>query len=84
MQAMSDAGIEVNLGESTLDALDEVYNQAIATLESEISNYPVTSDRYGVLDRQIAQLEQLRSTLDSGYLKTLTSNELQQELDRRE
>lgn len=84
VQAMSDAGIEVNLGESTLDALDDVYNQAIAALEREISQYPVTSDRYGVLDRQIAQLEQLRSTLDSGYLKTLTSSELQQELDRRE
>ena len=84
VQAMSDAGIEVNLGESTLDALDEVYNQAIAALENEIRDYPVTSDRYGVLDRQIAQLEQLRSTLDSGYLKTFTSSELQQELDRRE
>ena len=84
VQAMHDSGIDVNLGESTLDALDQVYNQAIATLESEIRNYPVTSDRYGVLDRQIAQLEQLRSTLDSGYLKTFTSSELQQELDRRE
>ena len=84
VQAMNDAGVEVNLGESSLDALDEVYNQAIAALEREISNYPVTSDRYGELDRQIAQLEQLRSTLDSGYLKTFTSSELQQELDRRE
>jgi hypothetical protein len=84
VQAMRDAGIDVNLGESTLDALDQVYNQAIATLEHEIRNYPVTSDRYGVLDRQIAQLEQLRSTLDSGYLKTFTSSQLQQELDRRE
>jgi hypothetical protein len=84
VQAMSDAGIEVNLGESTLDALDDVYNQAIAALEREIAKYPVTSDRYGTLDRQIAQLEQLRSTLDSGYLKTLNSSELQQELDRRE
>jgi hypothetical protein len=35
-------------------------------------------------DRQIAQLEQLRSTLDSGFLKAITSSELQQELDRRE
>lgn len=84
VQAMIDSGIEVNLGESTLDALDDVYNQAIAALEREIGKYPVTSDRYGALDRQIAQLEQLRSTLDSGYLKTLTSSELQQELDRRE
>jgi len=84
VQAMIDSGVEVNLGESTLDALAEVYNQTIAALEREISQYPVTSDRYGVLDRQIAQLEQLRSTLDSGYLKTFTSSELQQELDRRE
>ena len=84
VQAMRDSGIDVNLGENTLDALDQVYNQAIATLEQEIRNYPVTSDRYGVLDRQIAQLEQLRSTLDSGYLKTFNSSALQQELDRRE
>jgi hypothetical protein len=84
VQAMVDSGVEVNLGESTLDALAEVYNQSIAALEREISQYPVTSDRYGVLDRQIAQLEQLRSTLDSGYLKTFTSSELQQELNRRE
>lgn len=84
VQAMIDSGVEVNLGESSLDALAEVYNQSIAALERQIAQYPVTSEQYGVLDRQIAQLEQLRSTLDSGYLKTFTSNELQQELDRRE
>ena len=84
VQAMIDSGVKVNLGESSLDALDEVYNQSIAALERQIAQYPVTSDRYGVLDRQIAQLEQLRSTLDAGYLKTFTSSELQQELDRRE
>jgi hypothetical protein len=84
LQAMQDAGIEVNLGEGALDGLDEVYNQTIAALEVEISQHPVTSERYRELDRQIAQLEQLRSTLDSGYLKTRTSDELQQELDRRE
>jgi hypothetical protein len=84
VQAMIDSGVEVNLGESSLDALAEVYNQSIAALEREIAQYPVTSQEYGVLDRQIAQLEQLRSTLDSGYLKTSTSNELRQELDRRE
>jgi hypothetical protein len=84
VQAMIDSGVEVNLGESSLDALAEVYNQSIAALEREIAQHPVTSERYGVLDRQIAQLEQLRSTLDSGYLKTFMSNELRQELDRRE
>jgi len=84
VQAMRDSGISVNLGESTLDTLDEVYNQAIAVLEKKINDYPSTSSNYRELDRQIAQLEQLRSTLDSGYLKTLTSSELQQELDRRE
>jgi len=84
VQAMRDAGIDVNLGESSLDALDAVYNQAIASLETKISQYPVTSDKYRQLDRQVAQLEQLRSTLDSGFLKTITSSELQQELDRRE
>jgi len=84
VQAMRDSGIDVNLGESTLDALDEVYNQSIAALENKIKDYPVTSSNYRELDRQIAQLEQLRSTLDSGYLKTFTSSELQQELDRRE
>lgn len=84
VQAMIDSGVEVNLGESSLDALAEVYNQSIAALEREIAQYPVTSEQYRALDRQIAQLEQLRSTLDSGYLKTFTSNELQQELDRRE
>ncbi len=84
VQAMIDSGVEVNLGESSLDALAEVYNQSIAALEREIAQHPVTSERYRELDRQIAQLEQLRSTLDTGYLKTFTSNELQQELDRRE
>ena len=84
VQAMIDSGVEVNLGESSLDALAEVYNQSIAALEREIARFPVTSERYRALDRQIAQLEQLRSTLDTGYLKTFTSNELQQELDRRE
>ena len=57
---------------------------AIARLENEIRQYPSGSEEYRNLDRQIAQLEQLRSTLDSGYLKTITSAELQQELDRRE
>jgi hypothetical protein len=84
VQAMQDAGVDVNLGEGSLDALDSVYNQAIAKLENKIKEYPITSESYRDLDRQIAQLEQLRSTLDSGYLKTLTSAELQQELDRRE
>jgi hypothetical protein len=84
VKAMHDAGIEVNLGEGTLDTLDQVYNQTIAALEKQIKQYNPSSARYGQLDRQIAQLEQLRSTLDSGYLKTRTSDELQQELDRRE
>ncbi|HEX2270520.1 MAG TPA: hypothetical protein VHH35_13330, partial [Pyrinomonadaceae bacterium] len=84
VQAMIDSGVEVNLGESSLDALTEVYNQSIAALERRIAQFPVTSEQYGVLDRQIAQLEQLRSTLDTGYLKTFTSSELQQELNRRE
>lgn len=84
VQAMIDSGVEVNLGESTLDALDEVYNQAIARLENEIDNYPFTSDRYSILDRQIARLLELRTSLNEEYLKTLNSSELQQELDRRE
>jgi hypothetical protein len=84
VQAMRDAGIDVNLGESSLDALDQVFNQTIAALEADISKYPVTSEHYRLLDRQIAQLEQLRSTLDSGFLKSITSSELTQELDRRE
>jgi len=84
VQAMQDAGIEVNLGESTLDTLDQVYNQSIAALENRIKQYPGNSLRASELNRQIAQLEELRSTLDSGYLKTVVSTELQQELDRRE
>ena len=77
-------GIHVNLGESTLDTLDQVYNQSVAVLENRIKQFPISSEKYRNLDRQIAQLVELRSTLDSGFLKTLTSSELQQELDRRE